>query len=389
MQDIVTYHTYEYGDHPEAIATVPGRFHLLGEHLWFAHGDALSVAINKKLHLSVSKRPDNNFRIYSVSLDDRRRLSASNTRYRKEDRWANSVKIVISSFVDHGISISGLNFTVLSEIPGGASLGTPNALKVATGLVLRQLFAPNLSLFQLADIIEYANIQGLATYGHRSDIYVALFAKAGTCIRTEYKKKAVSHCKFPPDGYSIVLTDSKLPRSIARDELGAALKEAIEAYELVKKHPDAPKSFQALTENFLQENEIPEAAKRRVTYVIRESASIDDAVKALETHDNQAFTRLIARSQEGLRDRFEISAPELDWLVKRTMELSKNEADSLICARLTGKGFGGCTYSILKDEQVPIFAEKMVEYERFFGILPQQYIVKSSDGASITTSTIS
>lgn len=384
MQNIVPYHTYEYGDHPEAIATVPGRFHLLGEHLWFAHGDALSVAIDKKLHISVSKRPDNNFRIYSVSLDDRRRLSASNTRYRKEDRWTNSIKIVISSFIDHGISISGLNFTVLSEIPGEASLGTPNALKVGTGLVLRQLFAPNLTLFQLADIIEYANIQGLATYGHRADIYVALFAKAGTCIRTEYKKKTVSHCKFPPDGYSIVLTDSKLPRSIARDELGNALKDAIEAYELVKNHPEAPKNFQAISENFLQENEIPETVKRRVTYVIRESASIDAAVKALETNDNQTFTRLIARSQEGLRDRFEISAPELDWLVKRTTELSKNEPDSLICARLTGKGFGGCTYSILKDEQIPIFAEKMVEYERFFGISPQQYIVKSSDGATVT-----
>lgn len=383
MQSIVPYHTYEYGDQPEVIATVPGRFHLLGEHLWFAQGDALSVAIDKTLQLSVSRRPDNNFRVYSVSLDDRRRISSTNMRYRKEDRWVNSVKIVIASFFDHGISVSGLNFTVLSEIPSDASLGTPNALKVATGLVLRQLFAPNLTLLELADIIEYANIQGLTSYGHRADIYTALFAKAGTCIRTEYKKKAVIHCVFPPEGYSIILTDSKIPRSIAREELGLALRDCIDAYEFVKKLPDAPKNMHNLTEAFLQESDIPEAVKRRVTYVIRESAAIDTAIKALESGDNQSFVRLIARSQEGLRDRFEISAPELDWLVKRTNELAKNEPDSFVCARLTGKGFGGCTYSILKDEQIPLFTDKMADYERFFGLLPQQYTVKSADGAVV------
>lgn len=384
MQKIIPYHTYEYGDNPEVIAQAPGRFHLLGEHLWFAHDDALSVAIDKNLYLSVSRRPDNNFKLYSASLDDRRKISASNMRYKKEDRWTNSVKVVISSFMDHGIRISGLNFTILSEIPANAGLGTPNALKVATGLVLRELFAPELSLKELADIIEYANIQGLSSHAHRADIYIGLFAKAGTCMRTEYIKKTVSHYNFPPDGYSLVLTDSKIPRAMIREELNSRVNECIDAWEFVKQLPDAPKNMKNLTESFLQEsNDIPETIKRKVTYIIREAASVDGAVKALQKGQNQNFTRLITRSQEGLRDRFEISSPELDWLIKRSNELAHNDHDSLICARLTGKGFGGCTYSILRDEQVPLFAEKMTDYERFFGFLPTQYIVKSANGASI------
>lgn len=383
MQKIIPYHTYEYGDQPEVIATAPGRFHLLGEHLWFAHDDALSLAINKSLYLSASRRPDNNFRLYSVSLDERRKISSSNMRYKKEDRWINSVKVVIASFIDHGFHVSGLNFTILSEIPSNAGLGTPNALKVATGLALRQLFAPDLSLQELADIIEYANIQGLSSHAHRADIYTALFAKAGTCMHLNYIKKEVSYCNFPPDGYSIVLTDSKIPRSIAREELNARIKECIDSYNTVKHLPDAPKNMKNLSESFLQEADIPESVKRQVTYIIREAAGVNEAVKALQTGQNQNFTRLIARSQEGLRDRFEISSPELDWLVKRSTEFSLNDHDSLICARLTGKGFGGCTYSILKDEQVPLFAEKMSDYERFFGFLPIQYVVKTADGAKV------
>lgn len=386
MQKIIPYHTYEYGDQPEVIATAPGRFHILGEHLWFAQDDTLSVAINRQLQLCASRRSDTNFRLYSVSLDERRKISITSLRYKKEDRWANSVKAVISAFLDHGFEISGLNFTILSEIPSDAGLGTPNALKVATGLAIRQIFAPEITISELADILEYANIQALNSHAHRADIYTALFAKAGMCIRTEYRKKTVSYCQFPPEGYSIVLTDSKIPHAIARDELNARIQECVNAYELVKKHPDSPRNMRNLTEDFLQEVDIPESVKRRVVYVIRESAGIDSVVKALEKGDSQAFTRLVARSHEGLRDRFEISAPELDWLVKRTTELSEtSDQDSFVCARLTGKGFGGCTYSLLKEEQVPLFTGRAKAYEQCFGFLPVAYIVKTDNGATIQT----
>ena len=88
------------------------------------------MAIDHALWLTVSERPDPNYRVYSVALNERKKISASNLKYRKEDRWANSIKAVISSFMEYGIHIPGLNFTVLSEIPPDAGLGTPNAMKV-------------------------------------------------------------------------------------------------------------------------------------------------------------------------------------------------------------------------------------------------------------------
>ncbi|PIE98488.1 MAG: galactokinase [Treponema sp.] len=383
MKKIIPYHIDEYGDEPEVTVAVPGRFHLLGEHLWFAHGDTLSLAIDKSLYICVSKRSDNNFRFLSLSLEERKRVTLAGLRYRKEDRWANSIKAVILAFIDHGIHISGLNFTILSEIPADAGLGTPNALKVATGLALRKIFAPNLSKHDLADIIEYANIQHLNTYAHRADIYSVLFAKAGKCVHTRHTKKIADICDIPLDGYSIVLTDSRIPRSIAREELNARVDECIEAYQLVKDLPDAPKQMSDITETFLDEIDIPEAVRRRVAYIIRESASINTAVNALQRNELQMFTRLIHRSHEGLRDRFEISSPELDWLVKRACEFNEPDTNSLVCSRLTGKGFGGCTYAILKTETVEEYQNKMIDYERIFGFTPIQHKVKPAGAARI------
>jgi galactokinase len=142
MQKIAPYHIEEYDEKPALTIAVPGRFHLLGEHTWFAKGNTLSMAINHALYLCVSARPDQNYRLYSVSLGERKKISSSNLKYRKEDRWANSVKAVIASFIEYGVPVSGLNFTILSEIPADAGLGTPNALKVGTALALRRLFAP-------------------------------------------------------------------------------------------------------------------------------------------------------------------------------------------------------------------------------------------------------
>lgn len=383
MQKILLFHVDEYGDEPEVTVAVPGRFHLLGEHTWFAQGNTLSMAIDHYLYLSISKRKDSNYRFFSLSLKERKKVTAGNLQYRKEDRWVNSIKAVILSFMDMNIEMTGLNFTILSEIPADAGLGTPNALKVATAMALRKVFAPRLTKAAVVEILEYANVEYLKTYPHRADILCALYAKAGHCIRTDHHRKTADIYPFPMNDYRIILTDSRIPRLLAREELNHRIQECMEAYERVKKMPDTPNDFSKLTESDLAEFDIPESVRRRVLYIIRESGSVDDAVAALQKNDWVVFSRIVTRSQENLRDRFEISCPELDWLVKRAMEFVTPDMNDIVCSRLTGRGFGGCTYSILRADDIQPYIEKLSGYERIFGFKPLYYKVKPSGGVRI------
>ncbi|MBN1615992.1 MAG: galactokinase [Spirochaetales bacterium] len=384
MQKIVSFHHDEYESAPVLTVSAPGRFHLLGEHTWFAKGNTLSMAIDYRLYLCVSERNDQNFRLFSVSLGERKKISSSNLKYRKEDRWANSVKAVISSFMEYGIQIPGLNFTILSEIPPDAGLGTPNALKAACAIALRKLYAPNLDEPTLVAILERANTHFLKTYAHRADILCALSAKKGHCIRTDHHKVGAELFPFPEDRYSIVLTDSRVPRVLAREELAMRIQECIKAYEIVKTDPDAPADFNQLTESILEEIvDIPESVRRRVIFIIRESESVREAVNALSHNEFVQFSRIVNRSHEGLRDRFEISCPELDWLVKRALEFVIPDVPELVCSRMTGRGFGGCTYAILPKIHVDAYLKKLEDYERIFGFKPVQYQVCASDGACV------
>ncbi len=384
MQKIVPFHVSEFETEPEAMAAVPGRFHLLGEHTWFARGNTLSMAINHELFVGVSHRTDSNYRLYSVALNERKKISASNLKYRKEDRWANSVKAVISSFMEYGIQIPGLNFTILSEIPADAGLGTPNALKVATALVLRKLYAPDLEEAVLVAILERANTHFLKTYAHRADILCALSAREGYCVKTDHNRVTAELIAFPSENYSIVLTDTSVPRLLAREELNRRIQECIRAYETVKMDPDAPADFNQLTEEILEEIvSIPESVRRRVIFIIRESESVREAVNALQAGDLFGFSRIVNRSHEGLRDRFEISCPELDWLVKRVLEFIVPDQPDLVCSRMTGRGFGGCTYAIVPKENAAVYIQRTEEYERIFGFKPVRHIVAPAGGARV------
>jgi len=277
-----------------------------------------------------------------------------------------------------------LNFTILSEIPADAGLGTPNALKVATALVLRKLYAPDLEEAVLVAILERANTHFLKTYAHRADILCALSAREGYCVKTDHNRVTAELIAFPSENYSIVLTDTSVPRLLAREELNRRIQECIRAYETVKMDPDAPADFNQLTEEILEEIvSIPESVRRRVIFIIRESESVREAVNALQAGDLFGFSRIVNRSHEGLRDRFEISCPELDWLVKRVLEFIVPDQPDLVCSRMTGRGFGGCTYAIVPKENAAVYIQRTEEYERIFGFKPVRHIVAPAGGARV------
>jgi galactokinase len=105
---------------------------------------------------------------------------------------------------------------------------------------------------------------------------------------------------------------------------------------------------------------------------------IHEVEKALNEKDEDTFTRAIYHSHEGLRDMFEVSCPETDWLVKRAQE-----TPGILGSRLTGRGFGGCTYALIRADMVGEYEKKFEDYERIFGFHPVSYEITPSNGARV------
>ena len=87
-------------------------------------------------------------------------------------------------------------------------------------------------------------------------------------------------------------------------------------------------------------------------------------------------------SHNSLRDDFEVSTPELDTLV----ELAVGFGEGVMGSRMTGGGFGGCTVTVVKKDQV-LLLENTVQY--MFFLTTSNHCLQILSASTTTSFTIS
>lgn len=388
MDFVIDAHETEYKCKPDVIISSPGRFHLTGEHTWYFKDKTLSMAVNLPVYLAASMRNDSSLRFYFYQINERKRSNISTLKYRKEDRWANAIKAVISGFTSCGFDCRGMNITVYSEILPSAGFGITTALKVATALVCKTLFYPPATDAQLLQSIERGNKFFLNRGNYIADLFAAFYSEEGTCLLTDHAKN--THTPIPIDfeGYSILLTDARVPRISVWDEETVR---TAENFLLLAELKNQRKGFWIYEDSEDEINDIlsglNEDVRRRLICIMKEHHNVMTAVEGLNTKNFSLFARAINKSHEGMRDLYNISCPEIDWLIKRVSEFDiTTSRNPSACARITGKGFGRCLYAIIKTTDEETFKSKLVEYERIFGFHPACYKVKPAGGARVLLS---
>ena len=144
MEQVVEAHFQEYSEKPDIVVMAPGRFHLIGEHTWYFKDKTLSMAVNIPVYIAASVRNDSSLRFYYPQIDDKRKSNVTTCKFKKEDRWANVLKAIIVGFSESGFVPKGLNITLWTDVPPNSGFGITTAIKVATALVVKNLFFSNL-----------------------------------------------------------------------------------------------------------------------------------------------------------------------------------------------------------------------------------------------------
>jgi galactokinase len=384
MPDIGEIHRSEYElglgrSIPVVEAEAPGRIHFLGGQGDPATGIYLSAAIDRFIRLAVSPRKDNSFRFYSADLNERKRSTMSNIKHRREDRWANYIKTAILLFIDLGYPMRGLNISFSGDIPRQIGLASSAAIEAAAAVALKNLLRVHISDMDLAQRLYEAHVKFFGARASLADYQICLSAKKDQFLFIDASSGEIIKIKSPLSRFRILLVDSRVPRM------------GIES-EIVSRNADTMKGLEFLTGKFEGVNykdfgskdlldalgDFPEQIRRRSIHVVDEIRRVKDACGALQRSDIASLAKIIFHSHESLRDLYEISCPELDWLVKRAQEL-----EGAAGSRMTGHGFGGCTYTIIRRELTEEYGRRLEDYERIFGFRPVIYEVKIASGARI------
>jgi len=389
MMDIGQIHRREYEladdrSEPVVIAEAPGRIHYLGEHGEPRAGLFLSSAIDRYIRIAVSMRKDNSLRFYAADLGERKRTTLVNLKYKREDRWANYIKVAIHIFAEMGYPAKGLNFTISGDIPQHVGLASSSAIETAAVMVLKGFFQANISDKELLRRLAISKVLFFGKDVSPIDYYILFNAKKDQFIVVDEANLEVKRIKSPLTKYRLLVMDSRVPRMGVDDELKQRQADIKKGLELLSNKKQSATFRDFATMDLVESmGNLPEEIRRRSLHVVQEIRRVNDADESIKRGDLSLFSKIINHSHESLRDLYEVSCPEVDWLVKRAQEL-----DGVLTSRMTGQGFGGCTYTFIREDVVDEYKKRLEDYERIFGFRPLIYEMKLASGCKIVAKKI-
>lgn len=125
-------------------------------------------------------------------------------------------------------------------------------------------------------------------------------------------------------------------------------------------------------------NTLGEIIFNRCLFVVQEIERVELAVNALTDGNIEQLGNLMTKTHYGLSELYEVSCPEMDFLVTEANKISE-----IIGARMMGGGFGGCTINVVKKENVNAVIEKMRNaYATHYNIELKSYKIKIAKGTT-------
>jgi galactokinase len=118
---------------------------------------------------------------------------------------------------------------------------------------------------------------------------------------------------------------------------------------------------------------------KRARHIVTENARVERFVEAVESEDHAVeMGRIVTESHISLRDDYEVSCAELDFLVEAALGV-----DGVLGARMIGGGFGGSTVNLVRPAAVEgLKATLAKKYRTYRGLTPEIHVCIASPGAS-------
>lgn len=367
MSQIDLLHVKEFDEKPTLIISVPGVYTLLGEFADFCSGYTLYGGSGKSLDGTYSLRKDQTVRIFLATHGERKRINLLNIKYRKEDRWANYIKGVVAAFNTRGYHPTGCNITLNGELLSEETETLRAAIALNVALGFNEFNNFNLTKEECANIAYTALSQFVSEPSRLTRFLAMLFVKNDYYLYFDVLHMSYTSIPVEQKGKIVFLTiESNISPLAFKEEITLRREECKEAFDRFL--PFMPtRIIRDITEDEVKEikSGLSEDDKRLISYVLSESRITKEAVNLLEQNEMVLYGRALTRIQVGLRDVFEISCPEIDWLTKRSGETLKSYGSAMI-----GGGSSGTIIILIDREAISTYTSRMEEYEHIFGFKP-------------------
>lgn len=369
-----------FGYWPKQTVFAPGRVNIIGEHTDYNDGFVMPCAINYGMAVSFTPRSDSLWRVYAIDINETDAFDIKKPIPQSEDKWKNYVRGVVK-FVQAKCPefIQGADIAMTSDVPMSSGLSSSAALEISIGKTCQVLGNLPLSLSEIALIGQEAENKFVGANCGNMDQLTSALGQKDHLVMIDCRTLDITPTPVP-QGYSIAIINSNVKHDLVTGEYNSRRQECEKAAEFfgVKALRDvSPEQF---IERSAELQELDELAYKRAKHVISENNRVLEAVEALKAGDMQKLGVLMADSHDSMRDDFEITIPEIDYLVELAqVAIGKNGG-----ARMTGGGFGGCIVCLVPNEKVDDLRKLIAEnYQKQTGIQETFYVCTANDGVHL------
>ena len=374
--------TEHYGYNAEQTVFAPGRVNIIGEHTDYNDGFVMPCAINYGMAVSFAKRNDSIWRVYAIDINEQDEFDLSQDFTQSEHKWANYVRGVVKYIQEQCPEFKqGADLVMTSDVPMSSGLSSSAALEISIGKTCQVLGNLPLSLAQIALIGQKAENKFVGANCGNMDQLTSALGQKDHLIMIDCRSLEITPTPVP-QGYSIAIINSNVKHDLVTGEYNNRRQECEQAAKFfgVKALRDVtPEQFHARENELKAESEL---AYKRAKHVVYEDQRVLDAVAALKANDMVKLGQLMGESHDSMRDDFEITIPEIDYLVELAqVAIGKNGG-----ARMTGGGFGGCIVCLMPNEKVEALRQLIADnYEKQTGIKETFYLCTASDGVRVVS----
>ena len=359
----------------------PGRINIIGEHTDYTGGLVLPASIDKALYFAVRRTGAPELRLTALDIDERATLPLPLTG-RGDRTWVNYLTGIGIQFQDQGHFLPGLEIAFGGDLPQGAGMSSSAALEGGMAFLLNEVLNAGLDRPALAALCKRSSNTFMGIPSGIMDQFASLNGRAGGPILLNCHTLAYEPVVDKIAGYELLLINSMVSHNLGESEYPLRVAECARALEAIQRQFPEVTHLSAATEAQLAavREQLDVTAYRRAGYVIAENHRVRRAINAMESGSPTELGTLLNATHAGLRDNYEVSCAEIDFIQARAVE-----HPGVAGARLLGGGFGGCVLVLVEAGAGGAAGEEVLaHYGRTFGIEGEWYAVRFAGGTSLT-----
>jgi len=357
----------------------PGRVNLIGEHIDYNGGNVFPCALEFGTYAVVRKREDDILRLASMNFELEVEVDINYIEYEEKHDWGNYPKGVLKMLQNRGHKLYGMDVLFQGNIPNGSGLSSSASIELVMLVAANTLNNLGIDQVELAKIGQLSENTFNGVNCGIMDQFAVAMGKKDHAILLDCETLEYQYAPLLLNGYKLIIANTNKRRQLNESKYNERRSECEAALALLQEELDVnylcnitPKEFEEYA--YLIKDPV---LYKRAKHVITENARSLKAAKALSENNLQEFGDLMVASHISLKDDYEVTGIELDTLADEALKIK-----GVLGSRMTGAGFGGCTVSIVKEEEVERFTEIITrEYTAKIGYEPTIYIAGVGDGA--------